>query len=84
MIFIRVQLKIESVDNLDSGIKKVIDLNGPVLCEIIGREDQSYIETGITKSSLSRKIVRRPLEDQKPFLDRDLFTSEMIVEPIDQ
>ncbi len=77
-------LKIRSVDNLDDGIKKVIELNGPVLCEIIGREDQSYIETGITKSVSSRKIVRRPLEDQKPFLDRELFISEMIVEPIDQ
>ena len=45
--------------------------------------DQSYIEVSITKDK-NGKFVRRPLEDQWPFLDRELFQSEMIVKSIDQ
>jgi hypothetical protein len=30
------------------------------------------------------KIVRRPFEDQKPFLDRNIFHQQMIIKPIDQ
>jgi len=54
-----------------------------VLCEIIGKQDQGYIEVGHARNS-DRKMVRRPLEDQAPFLDRELFLKEMIVDPIDQ
>lgn len=74
---------INSADELDNGIKMLFDTEGPVMCEIIARLDQSYIEVGTTRNS-NNKIVRRPLEDQAPFLDRSLFLSEMIVEPIDQ
>ena len=47
------------------------------------REDQSYIEVG-TVRDLNRKMVRRPLEDQIPFLDREVFLTEMVIEPIKQ
>ena len=30
-----------------------------------------------------RRIVMRPLEDQAPFLDRELFEKEMIITPLD-
>ena len=54
-----------------------------IICEIIADENQEYIEIGYAKNKQG-KIVRRPLEDQKPFLDRNTFLREMIIEPIDQ
>ena len=33
---------------------------------------------------IEKKYVSRPLEDQIPFLDRDVFLNEMIINPIDQ
>ena len=57
---------------------------GPILCEIMGKVDQGYIEVGHTKSSITGRFVRRPLEDQEPFLPRELFLQEMVVNPIDQ
>ncbi len=77
-------IKIESPRNLESGLDNMFSYNGPVLCEIMGNVDQSYIEIGQTRSLLDKRFVRRPLEDQKPFLHRDLFLKEMIIEPIDQ
>ena len=54
-----------------------------VICEIMADENQEYIEIGYAKN-LEGKIVRRPLEDQKPFLDRKIFLKQMLIEPIDQ
>lgn len=76
--------RIDTVDSLDEGLKALFAHEGPVLCEIMGREDQGYIEVGQTRSSVERRLVRRPLEDQEPFLSREVFLREMIIDPIDQ
>ena len=66
------------------GLQSMLDYQGSVLCEILGREDQDYIEIGHARSGVDKRLVRRPLEDQLPCLDRDVFHSLMVVEPIDQ
>lgn len=74
---------INSKLGLENALTQLVNTDGPVLCEVICREDQSYIEIG-TVRDLNRKMVRRPLEDQMPFLDREKFLAEMIIEPIKQ
>lgn len=76
-------VKIETSENLELDMKTVIDMDGPVICEVMALEDQDYIASGHTRDSNNR-LVARPIEDQKPFMDRQLFLSEMIVEPIHQ
>ena len=76
-------VKIDSNKNLDKNIKSVIELEGPVICEIMGLENQNYLSSGHARNS-EGAIVNRPLEDQRPYLDRSLFLKEMIVKPIDQ
>lgn len=76
-------VKIENSYDLENDLRSVIDMNGPVLCEIMGLENQEFIASGHARDA-SKRIVVRPIEDQKPFLDRKLFLSEMIVEPICQ
>ena len=75
--------KIQDSNDLTARLTAVIEMEGPVLCEIMGREDQEYIEVSHARGS-DRRYVRRPLEDQAPFLDRALFLSEMVIDPIDQ
>jgi len=77
-------MRIESKNQLDSGLQELFAKKGPVLCEIMGREDQGYIEVGQTRSSVDRRFIRRPLEDQEPFLPREIFLQEMLIDPIDQ
>jgi len=74
---------IDNSSNLEAKIDEILSYDGAILCEIIGLEDQGYISTGHTRDA-SRKIVTRPLEDQKPFLDRELFLKEMLIKPIHQ
>lgn len=77
-------LKINNIKDLKSGLKKMFSFDGPVLCEIMGKVDQGYIEISHTRSLINKRFVRRPLEDQAPFLPREVFLKEMLIEPIDQ
>jgi len=77
-------VKVENVTQLKDSLKMMFEKDGSVLCEIMGRPDQNYIEIGNARSGIDKRFVRRPLEDQKPFLPRDLFIQEMIIDPIDQ
>jgi len=68
---------------LDEGLAKVLKAEEPVICEIMSLERQDYLHSSFARDKTG-KFVQRPLEDQSPFLDRDLFLAEMIIEPIDQ
>ncbi len=74
---------IKTKKNLKHEISNVLKQKKTVICEIMADENQEYIEIGYAKN-LEGKIVRRPLEDQKPFLDRKIFLKQMLIEPIDQ
>ncbi|MYN29777.1 thiamine pyrophosphate-binding protein [Duganella levis] len=76
-------VRIDGIAGLAEGLRQVLRSDGAVLCEIMGKDDQEYIEVSHAKNS-SGKFVRRPLEDQWPFLERDAFLAEMIVQTIDQ
>ncbi len=75
-------VKINDITELDSKLDEVMAMDGPAICEIMAVEDQIYIRNGAGFNS-QRKFVMRPLEDQMPFMDRELLKNEMIIEPID-
>ena len=75
--------RIERAEELEPRLRDILMADGAIICEILGLENQDYIETSLARNSAGR-LVRRPLEDQAPFLDRTTFLAEMIVEPIDQ
>lgn len=75
-------VKINDISEFDIKMEEVLNMEGPVICEVMAVEDQVYIRNGAGFNS-QRKFVTRPLEDQMPFLDRELIKNEMIIEPID-
>jgi acetolactate synthase I/II/III large subunit len=75
-------IRIDNSSDLKSKISSVISMDGPVLCEIMGVEDQDYLRSSHAHNS-KRRIVQRPIEDLAPFIERELFLSEMIIEPLD-
>lgn len=74
---------ISNTKELNQGLRKVMEYNEPVICEIDALENQTYLHSSYART-ISGKFVQRPLEDQSPYLPRDVFLSEMIIEPIDQ
>lgn len=70
-------------NRLEEDLASLLADDNAVICEIDGIEDQDYTACSIARTS-SKRFVQRPLEDQSPFMDREKFLSEMIIEPIDQ
>lgn len=72
---------IREKSTMTGDIKKVLRMSGPVLCHVY--LDPAHVFE--PKLSSDRKpdgrIVSKPLEDLYPFLPRDEFRSNMIIEP---
>lgn len=75
---------IDNPNDLDSGLKQVMDKKGPVLCEVICTENQEIIPAASSLKRQDGTMVSKPLEDMYPFLERDEFLSEMIIKPVDE
>jgi acetolactate synthase-1/2/3 large subunit len=73
---------IENSINLSLKVASVISMEGPVLCEVMGVENQEYFRNSYAHNSKGC-IIRKPIEDLAPFMERELFLSEMIIEPLD-
>jgi acetolactate synthase-1/2/3 large subunit len=73
---------IEDQSDLHAAIRRVLRSRGPVLCDvhIIPDEIRAPRVTSIQRADGS--FLSKPLEDMWPFLDRDEFAKNMIVEPV--
>lgn len=67
---------------LEEQIKDVFASDRAMLCEVICTEDQKFLKNSYAMNK-KRRVLRRTLEDQSPFLDREIICTEMIVEPIE-
>ena len=70
-------VRISEQKNLKERVKEVLDISGPVVCEVMIDPD---LQTAPRLSSFVREdgtIESRPLEDLWPFLDREEFEREM-------
>lgn len=68
---------------LQDGIEAVLHVPGPCICEVLCTPDQKYFHTSFALNE-RRRLVKRPLEDLSPFLDREEFRREMVVPPMEE
>ncbi len=71
--------RIENHSGLGRKIRAILDLKGPVLCEVILTEDYVFAPKVSSERKADGKIVSKPLEDMYPFLDRREFKENMLV-----
>lgn len=74
-------MKIADSTELEQGLKETMKKSGPCICEVFCSVDQKYLHTSFAIND-KRRLVRRPLEDLSPFIDREVLKEEMIVETI--
>ena len=65
-------------------IDRVLEMNGPVFCEIFVSKDQNFEPKSATKRLEDGTLVSPPLEDLAPFLPREEFYGNMIIKPLDE
>lgn len=73
--------RLENPASLSKGLKRILEMDRACICEVICTQEQKYLHTSFVINE-SRKLVKRPLEDLSPFLPRDVFGKEMVVEPM--
>jgi len=73
----------ESIKNHSDGMKekiqKVLDFNGPILCEIFMSPNQPLWPKVYSQKNPDGTMASKPLEDMYPFLDREEFEKNMYI-----
>lgn len=75
-------VKINGYDEIDTGLDILTADESPAICEVMCDPEQVDLHNGLVTYG-KRKFGFRPIEDQAPYVDRDLFFEEMIVEPLE-
>jgi acetolactate synthase I/II/III large subunit len=77
-------MRISDQDDLRNQIRNVLQLPGPVICEIVAIPDEVRAPRLSSSQSIDGNMISKPLEDLWPFLDRQEFLSNMIIPPLDE
>jgi acetolactate synthase-1/2/3 large subunit len=74
--------QIKTNDDADLKIEKILNQNGPVFCEVM---IDPFEEIGPKVASYKKEdgsMISKPLEDLAPFLPRDEFKNNMLIDII--
>lgn len=67
---------------LDEALNETLSADGPAICEIFVSTEQNFEPKSATRRLEDGTLVSPPLEDLAPFLDREEFYSNMIIDPV--
>jgi len=73
----------ENTAGIDGAIEEILKSEGPFICEVMCDPDQFDLHNALVTYG-KRKFGFRPIEDQSPFIDRETFFREMIVDPMEE
>ena len=76
--------RIADHSQLRETIRRALQTEGPVLCEVMISPDQFTSPKLSSMQRLDGSMVSKPLEDLWPFLDRDEFRANMIVPTLEE
>jgi acetolactate synthase-1/2/3 large subunit len=75
-------LQIKDHVHLQEEVRQVMDMPGPVVCDVITPFDQPTMPRVTSRQMANGQMVTMPMEDLSPFLDRDEFHKNMIIPPL--
>lgn len=77
-------VRIVDQNDLRNQIRNVLQIPGPVICEIMAISDEIRVPRLSSKQRSDGMMISKPLEDLWPFLDRQEFLSNMLIPPLDE
>ncbi len=75
---------IKDQTDLRAEVRKVLDMKGPVVCDVNVLPDESRSPRLQSYQKPDGSFVSKPLEDLFPFLPREEFLANMIVKPLEE
>jgi acetolactate synthase-1/2/3 large subunit len=73
---------IKNQENLQADVRRVLEMRGPVVCDVNVVPDEMRAPRLQSYQKPDGSFVSKPLEDLFPFLPREEFLANMIVEPL--
>lgn len=70
--------------DLGRQVRQVLDMEGPTICDVMIVPDEVRAPRVSSYQKPDGSMASKPLEDMWPFLDREEFRANMIVEPIEE
>lgn len=77
-------LTISNQEDLRGQLRAVLNTPGPVVCEILAPLEEEREPRLSTMQRPDGSMVSKPLEDLWPYLDREEFKANMIIEPLSE
>jgi acetolactate synthase-1/2/3 large subunit len=74
--------RLRNHNNIREKIRNILNLKGPVICEVMVSPEQMTMPRVSTKKMPDGSMVSSPMEDLWPFLNREEFRSNMIAPPL--
>lgn len=74
--------RVSDLKDLNEAIKVALDTPGPYVLDIITPPEQLIIPTVSSKVNADGSMSSRPLEDMAPFLDRDEYRANLLINEI--
>lgn len=74
--------RVSELTQLEEAIRIAFETPGPYLLEIMTPREQLIIPTVSSRINQDGTMSSRPLEDMSPFLDRDEYRSNLLVDEI--
>jgi acetolactate synthase-1/2/3 large subunit len=74
--------RVSTLEGLDAAIKAAFETPGPYVLDIITPPEQLIIPTVSSKVNADGSMSSRPLEDMAPFLDRDEYKENLLIDEI--
>jgi acetolactate synthase-1/2/3 large subunit len=75
--------RIRDHDALEGKLRAVLDTPGPVICDLVMSPEQTQLPKLASRVMPDGSLVSSPMEDMYPFLERDEFLENMLIEPWD-
>ncbi|MEK7084694.1 MAG: thiamine pyrophosphate-dependent enzyme, partial [Patescibacteria group bacterium] len=76
-------ITIANHDEMRAGIQNVLHMNGPVLCDVLLDPGQKLVPKLVADRLPDGRYISKPLEDMAPFLPREEFYANMLIEPLE-
>lgn len=74
--------RVSDVGELDDAIQTALDHDGPYVLEIMTPPEQPIVPTVSSRVNPDGSMTSRPLEDMAPFLDRDEYLSNLLIDEV--
>lgn len=74
--------RITSHDQIDKKLDKILNIQGPVICDVALDEAQKLIPKLVAARTPNGRYISKPIEDMSPLLPRDEFRANMKIKPL--